>query len=270
MFFPLDESKGQDMMYESIFEKEIFTQIDSASSRSLLALFLAADATMDEQKFNKINARLDAFLSNLKAGKSQFSSDKKYLRWVYDQIRFEFFRQYLPYPRFDQIFSNGLYNCLSGTALYGLLLQQLGYTVEIHETAFHAYLIIKLPRKNFLIDATDPANGFVTDRYSIKQREILYKQTEMAKHQPFFNRIISFIELAGLQYYNEATLQYNQRHYVQSGKLLDKAYLLYSRSERISYLQSTTSYNKQAKSVSQKANTQNNIYTSAPNGLSNR
>jgi hypothetical protein len=266
----LDKSKGQGIVHQSVFEKEVFTEIDSSSPKTLLALFLATDATMDKPKFNKIHTRLNSFLSTLQAGKSDFRSDKKYLRWVYDQVRFEFFRQYQPYPRFDQLFSNGLYNCLSGTAIYGLLLQQLGYAVEIHETAFHAYLLVKLPKKNFLIDATDPLNGFIIDQYSIKQRELMYKQSELAKHQPAFNRVISFAELAGLQYYNEATLQYNQQHYIQSGNLLNKAFLLYSRSERISYLQTTSVRNQQAKGVSQKENQKKNIYTTAPNGLSNR
>jgi tetratricopeptide (TPR) repeat protein len=129
--------------------------------------------------------------------------------------------------------------------LYGLILQKLHYPVEIHETAFHAYLIIHTPKKKLLLDATDAENGFAYYPYQIRAREALYRENERARYQPALNRIISFYELAGLHYYNEAILQFNAQNYSESIKFLEKAAKLYPRSERIQYLQASAQQHQQ-------------------------
>ena len=263
---PLPESLGQAHSFHSTFEQQVFNYTDSVSHNNLLALFLASDVSIDEKKFSQINKQVEDFYLFLAQEKQRIKSDRRYLKWVFDQVKKEYLHQYETYPAFYKTFTQKTYNCLSGTALYSLLLQRLGYTTEIHETAFHAYLLIKINKRQFLVDATDPENGFISDIMMIKQREQLYRQNEQAKNQPAFNRPIKLIELAGLQYYNEAMLQYNKQNYAQSAQLLDKAMRLYPRSERIAILQSS------AKNLvtGKKDNHKKGVVTTASAGLSNK
>lgn len=232
----------------------------------MLALFLASDAGTDEKQYAEINKQVEDLYVILAQEKQRIKSDRRYLKWVFDQVKKEFLHQYETYPAFYKTFTEKTYNCLSGTALYAILLQRLGYTTEVHETAFHAYLLVKINKRQFLMDATDPENGFLSDIMMIKQREQLYRQNEQAKNQPAFNRTIQLIELAGLQYYNEAMLQYNKQNYAESAQLLDKAMRLYPRSERIAILQGS------AKNLvtSKKDNRKKGVVTTASAGLSNK
>jgi tetratricopeptide (TPR) repeat protein len=162
---------------------------------------------------------------------------------------------------------------LSGTALYGLIFQKLNYTVEIHETAFHAYLIIRTPKHKFLLDATDAENGFAYYAYQIEAREALYRENERARYQPAFNRIIDFYELAGLHYYNEGILQFNAQQYTESIKFLEKAAQLYPRSERIQHLQESALQNREkfeSAQVARKSKRQAQISNLQTSGLSQK
>lgn len=224
---------------------------------------------MDEKQFSQINQQVEDLVLSLAQDKLRIKSQRRYLKWVFVQVKKEFLHQYETYPAFYRIFTEKTYNCLSGTALYALVLQRLGYSVEVHETAFHAYLLVKINKRQFLMDATDPENGFISDLMMIKQREQLYRQNERAKNQPAFNRTIQLLELAGLQYYNEAMLQYNKHHYKESAQLLDKAIRLYPRSERIAILQSSAK-NLVVALSSKKDNRRKNVATTASAGLSNK
>lgn len=231
---------GQTPVFHTVLEQRAFSRIDSISDAHLLALFLASDASVDTNRFEQIHKQVNDFYFYLSQGKTQIKSQRKYIKWVSKQLQGQFLQQYQAYPAFYRVFTEKTYNCLSGTALFALFFQRLGYTIEVHETAFHAYLLVKLNNRKFLLDATDPEQGFISDLNLIRQRELLYRQNEQAKLQPAFNRTIQLIELAGLQYYNEAMLKYNRQNFAESASLLDKAGRLYPRSERISLLQSNT------------------------------
>ncbi|QHT68256.1 hypothetical protein GXP67_17220 [Rhodocytophaga rosea] len=266
---PLFESFGQVHPFHSTFEQQAFTFTDSVSHENLLALFLASNTSADEKQFAQINKQAEDLYLLLKQEKQQIKSERRYLKWVFDQVKNEFFHEYEMYPAFYRTFTQKTYNCLSGTALYALFLQKLGYTVDIHETALHAYLLVKINKRQFLMDATDPENGFISDLIMIKQREQMYRQNEQAKNQPAFNRNIQLIELAGLQYYNEAMLQYNKQNYKESAQLLEKAIRLYPRSERIAILQ-TSAINLVASTSNKKDNRRKNVVNPASAGLSNK
>jgi tetratricopeptide (TPR) repeat protein len=261
------------MVYVSAFEETAFTQAKDTSTKDLLSLLLASEATMTKDKLSTIQEQLQVFILHLKQEKSKYPSDKKYLRWVVQEVRHQFLHHYDLYPSFHQLFTNGTYNCLSGTALYALVLEQLHYPVEIHETAFHAYLIIRGAKQEFLLDATDAENGFAYYAYQIQAREALYRENERARYQPAFNRVISFQELAGLHYYNEALLQFNAQNYSNSLIFLAKAAQLYPRSERIHFLQTNALQNQQkfeAAQIVKKSNRQVRIQDEQTSGLSQK
>lgn len=232
-------------MFQSAFEENAFNKSDSLTVENTLALLLATEASITESEKQLYLDRFHTLCLNLQAKKSKKISDRRFLQFVFEEVRKDFFRYYSPYPSFHKLFSDSTYNCLTATALYTLVLQQFNYQVYIHETAFHAYLVVKSRNGQFLIDATDPEGGFVAYSERIKQREEFYRQSERANYQPHLNRIITLKELCGLQYYNEATLEFNKQNYAKSTELLEKAAYLYKRSERIKALQANALQNRQ-------------------------
>ncbi|MDO1445314.1 hypothetical protein Q0590_03580 [Rhodocytophaga aerolata] len=248
---PLASLCAQPVAYVSSVEKKAFALAKNASPENLFMLLLASDPQMTHEKVSHLQQQLHSFILHLQEKKHQFASEKKYLHWVVQEVRNQYLHDYELYPSFHQLFANGTYNCLSGTALYGLILQKLNYQVEIHETAFHAYLIIHTPKRKILLDATDAENGFAYYAYQIQAREALYRENERARYQPAFNRVIDFYELAGLHYYNEGIIQFNAQNYTASLNYLEKAAQLYPRSERIQHLQANALQSQQRFEASQ-------------------
>jgi tetratricopeptide (TPR) repeat protein len=242
---------AQPVTYVSSFEEKAFTLTKDVSLENHFTLLLASDPQMTQEKVSHLLQQFHSFTRHLKQEKTKFPSEKKYLHWVVQQVRNQYLHNYELYPSFHQLFANGTYNCLSGTALYGLILQKLDYQIEIHETAFHAYLIIQTPKRSMLLDATDAENGFAYYAYQMQARVALYRENERARYQPAFNRIIDFYELAGLHYYNEGIIQFNAQNYTASLSYLEKAAQLYPRSERIQHLQANALQSQQRFEASQ-------------------
>lgn len=61
---------------------------------------------------------------------------------------------------FTELNKNGNYNCVTATALYGLLLNDLGIPFSIKETPEHVYLIAYPKSDAILIESTDPLKGY--------------------------------------------------------------------------------------------------------------
>ncbi len=159
-FVCIQAAPGQALYFQSPFERNIFLQTQANSSSSLLPLLLAADATIDDTRFNQISGQLDNFVAQMARIQRKYQSDEQVLQIIFGQVQKQYLHSYdKNYPAFSQLFVNGKFNCVSGTGLYALILQRLGYTVEIHEKAFHAYLQVQLPGTVVLMDATDSQNG---------------------------------------------------------------------------------------------------------------
>lgn len=249
-FAPCQQTEGQSLTYCSPFEETAFTQVASPAQTTLLALLLSGDPAVNETVMQPIQQCIAHFCDSIRHEKSK--SDRKFLQLVFKQVQAKFFGRYEKYAHFRQLFSDSVYNCLSGTALYGLVLQQLGYQFEVHETAFHTYLIVHAGKQYFLMDATDAQNGFAGFTYQIQEREKFYWENEKQQFQPLYNRVITFEELIGLQYYNEAIRAYNRQNFEASHQFLGKAARLYARSERIQSLQRIVGQNLSAEAASVK------------------
>lgn len=199
-----------------------------ASADSSLSLLLATNPDTGDLYLRE----LDHLFMQL--GKTRRKADHtRMMKRVFHEGRRRFLHSYdKNYPHFNQLFTEGSYNCVTGTALYAWVLQRLGYPVRIHETAFHAYLIVQAESTVYLFDATDPGSGFVAGAAAAGKRALWYTGNELQKGVSF-NRVISFRELCGLQYYNQGVVAFNARDYDRSLAYLRKALELYPGSERI-------------------------------------
>jgi tetratricopeptide (TPR) repeat protein len=199
-----------------------------ASVDSTLALLLATNPGAGELYFRE----LDQLARQL--GKKRKKTDHtRMVKRVFDEGRRRFLHSYdKNYPHFDQLFTEGSYNCLTGTALYAWVLGRLGYPVQIHETAFHAYLTVQAGHTVYLLDATDPSSGFVVGAAAAGKRALWYTGNELQKGVSY-NRLVTLRELCGLQYYNQGVVAFNARDYNRSLAYLRKALELYPRSARI-------------------------------------
>ncbi len=234
--------QAQAIRWQSSFEQATFGQAEAIdTARQILAQLMAADATVTDTTFVHAYTELTSFCQHLSKKRKRFVSESHFLYYIFQQTQKKYLHRYDAYPMFTNLFQDSAtYNCVSGTALYTWVLNQLGFETEIRETNLHVYLRVKTVRSSYLIDATDPENGFVSDdELLITRRELWYASNEL-KHGRPCNISINLYQLAGLQYFNEAVKAFNAHDYQACSQYLKKADLLYPHSEKIAQLQHMT------------------------------
>jgi hypothetical protein len=163
-------------------------------------------------------------------------TDKDQLHKAFKKINSVFLNKYEAYADFDELFTNGHYDCLTATALYSLVLDRLSYSYDIIETNYHIFLLVQTSKGEVMIETTDRFGGFVTDADAIKTRSGNYRANRLTapSAQPHLEysfklyQRISPANLNGLLYFNQAVKAYNKHMLLESSVLLEKASANYS------------------------------------------
>jgi len=190
-----------------------------------------------EEEINKESANdIYNFVKKLERKKLD-KSNSAFIRLLFAATRQKFLKHYKDYAGFDEMAVTGRYNCLTGTALYALLLDYFHIEHQIIETNYHIFLIASTEEGRILIEATDPANGFVDEPQEIDKRINLYKQnkvleTEASKKYYRYNfnlyQEVSLDQIEGLLQYNHAISAFNRQKLQSAIDHLDKALDLYN------------------------------------------
>lgn len=178
----------------------------------------------------KLAKMLDAF----QAKKSKYNTEEQWLKYIFYQVHRKFLKRYQKFSTISDLFDRGAYDCVSGTALYALICELLYIPYSIQETEYHVYLLTLVDGKKVMIESTDPLYGFVNDATVIQSLVKAYQEegiSENIRNIPP-NSSVDWIQLAGLQYFNEAVQQYNNENFAEALVYLNKA-TNYYRSDRI-------------------------------------
>ena len=170
--------------------------------------------------------------------KGQEKNTLKFCRTLFQKTRQEFFRDYTQYATFSETLTKGKYNCLTGTALYAILLDHFDFKYTIIETNYHIFLLAYTPEGKVLFEATDPVNGFVSNPDEIEKRIQQYKQNTIqpnaGTNKKYYEynvnlyQQVSVHQMSGLLHYNLSIEAYNQQNFKEAIEHLDKALALYS------------------------------------------
>jgi hypothetical protein len=181
-------------------------------------------------------AELPAFIDKLESKRDNFKRDKSFVSYLFTKTHQKYLRHYTSYCSFSDLLNEGTYNCLTGTALYALLLDHFNIAYRIIETNYHIFLIAETKEGSILLEATDPANGFVDNDTEIQKRIATYRANILqrpvaSKHYYNFNfdlyNEVTLDQVLGLLYYNYAIVTYNKQELVPTISYLDKAVTLY-------------------------------------------
>lgn len=211
--------------------KEPVTQIGLSKTLHYLDLFIKTDHSS-----TRLSAEVNPFIKKLEAKKASFKSDKAFLHYLFYKTHHKLLKQYVEYCPFDAFLKDGTYNCLTGTALFSILLTHFNIDYKIIETNYHIFLIAHTTKGNVLFEATDALSGFVDSDTEIQARINTYKENQLAKtkgdksyYQYGFKiyNTVSMEQLLGLMYFNLAIDAYNKRDLLMSVNYLYQSANLY-------------------------------------------
>ena len=152
---------------------------------------------------------------------------------------------------FSDMFDTGAFDCVTGAAIYALILDHFGFDYSIKETDYHIYLLVNSENGPILFESTDPA-GYIQDAARIASSISSYNDSEIQASIPSeispvaaqsgsqqvsqtIRNDITTKQLAGLQYYNLAIDYFHKQNIMLAYISIKKAALLYP-SERMESL----------------------------------
>ncbi len=202
--------------------------------------FFIFDPSNDRVKNKEINNEFNDLLS--KVENKDFKNDLHQVQWIFDYVHRKYLKRYSENVSFSNTMINGYYDCLTGTAVFALILERLNIPYEILEYQYHITLLANLGDHEVLLESTDPYFGFVSMDSEIQSRLASFEETttvyqtngvEMILTDKRDAQVIDLANLAGLQYFNLAAKKFNSGDLVGAYELNRKARLLYPESDRI-------------------------------------
>ena len=232
----------KDISFSNGFEEQVLCKYFKTGIPGYFRLFLATSRDMDFHKADKYLSIYNNFLKNLCVGRFLKYNPKSQIRILYRTVNNTFFNKYEFSTTFDKIFYNGNYNCVTASALYGIVLDHLNIPFYIIETPIHVYIVAYHNKTHIKIESTGPYSGYSVYNPSMKRTFIeffksskLIDETEFSISSVdelfdkyyFYGNKISLRELLGIQYMNNAAYNILEENFTESHKNLEKVYLFY-------------------------------------------
>jgi hypothetical protein len=225
-----------------VFSSEAEKAIWSTGTADPFKLFRAVQANETEtsEKWTQLIEDLDS-----KADKK--GNELNFLRQIFQKTHQVLLKKYIQHSTFNIMLSEGKYDCVSGSAALGLLLERYGYAYDIVETDYHVFIVVNVKGKEIVLESTLPVGGMITTPSEVEKYLDAYKPEEFAQLKTLNQglagpdidysdnaifRKVNLQQLAGLQYYNDAIVHFNSQAFGVAVEQLSKAYLLYP-SDRI-------------------------------------
>jgi hypothetical protein len=177
------------------------------------------------------------FADRLEARRSDFKEDRTFLHYIFTKSHKEFLRNFTTQASFTEMFESGNYNCLTGTAMYALLLERFQMDYTIIETNYHIFILVTTEKGEVLLEATDPVRGFITGAREIDSKIEQYKRNELqgrSSDKKYFQysfklyNEVKLEQMLGLIHYNIAIQKYDGNEFQSAIAHLDQALDLYN------------------------------------------
>jgi len=215
---------------------------------SELKSFLSVNGS-DEDSF--LIKKFENLVKKLERVQNRRNSDYAFLKAIFYKTHSDLLVDYDRLATMDQTLSNGQFGCLTGTAIYAMVLQHFGYDYRIIELPNHVFIHLTLDNKSYVFESTLPFGGFMKTSVEMEQllkqpwlnnRRISQLTTvgnwfEDFKELPNEYTTINLQQLAGLQYFNESAKYYLSKDYVNAMEMVLKAYELYPSERSVKLMQ---------------------------------
>lgn len=217
------------------FPADDTVQQETLISQEMFSLFLGVNTQISAEELEAHMHDIEAFTRKLAKRQSRYRSEKQFLEYAFYKIHNRYMKRYSEHTDLYDLLDKGEYDCITGTAFYGLILDALDIRYTIKELPYHVYLLVQLQDEEgtVLLESTDARAGFVEDPERIHEMMALYAQdiqSDKADHYRYnfeINSEIDLKQLAALNYYNEAIVYYNAHNLSQATHYLNYAAQLY-------------------------------------------
>ena len=238
-----------ELTFSSQFEEEAFTHFFELGNKDYIALFLSVNSDIDFEEFKRINKSVQTQILIYNSPHYQKFKETKKIKKIYNSVHENYFKKYVPNTYFTDFFSTGEYNCVTATALYGIIFDKLKIPFTIKESFSHVFLIAYPNSNSVLVETTNPLKGYFVFNSQFKSNYVDYlKRSKLVSDEEYKNestdelfdeffykeKDVNLKELAGLLYYNKGFELLGEKKYKDAFHQFEKSYFLYP-SDKIGY-----------------------------------
>jgi hypothetical protein len=210
---------------------------------SRLSDFLDAHDSITSEMKEKAIQRIIDFNKNFKINSD---NESKTLRKLFFAVQETFLKEYVLYSSFFQTIDSGKYDCLTGSVLYAVFLEEIkqkgnfNYTYQLVQNPIHVFIKIKLSDGSEIVfESTSLEKGFIAtpkaiDFYLQEQIKNVEQATQNEAVVLFNNQrcnnLVTLESASALLYFNQGVLFFNQRKFGKSLEMAKNA-LIYQKNE---------------------------------------
>lgn len=228
----------KDIKFKNDAEKLVFEKTKGNEVNDIISALLISYNAENVYQPKEAIEKIDNCVAKLKKEIGEKNEVKK-IKFIYDFVHKIFFTNYKLENSFSDIFSKGEYNCLSGTALYGIILTKLNIPFNVIEAPNHVYLIAYPQSHKILMESTAPQNGYFkfNDNFINQYVKSLYNSKLISKSEfettptdklfekYYFNAsYYNLKDMISLQYSNYAVYYAEEKQYTDATNEIKKAY----------------------------------------------
>lgn len=209
---------------------------EATLSVEMFSLFMGIERELPSDKVKEYWHELNEFTALLEKKKAKYKNEQAFLKYLFYKVHRQYLKNYKHHTTLFEVFEKGKYNCVTGTALYAMLLDAVHINYQIRETPYHVFLIVYSSNgtDSVLMESTDP-HGFVADSEDIAKAIEFYQQPRDRQADPAtvydydfeIDERIDLQKLAGLNYFNQAVDHYNEQQLQEAMQYLKQAAVLY-------------------------------------------
>lgn len=224
--------------YDSNYEREILQNKDATH----LELLMAMGSEASSERTLAVKKELDEFIGEVKSSGMTRFPEVKLMKELHRKVRDRFLTHYKYVSPFDQIFVSGQYNCVSATALFALILDELEIPYAIQEQPTHVYIMAYPDTKAISVEMTASKDAYYLPGRKDVSKAIntlidlgmttplqVRQQGELQIYNMFYNTnsVVDLKQLAGIQYFNEAITAVNKEDFIEAFDIICKTVKLY-------------------------------------------
>ncbi|GEM_PF-1828472 len=234
------------LAFNSPQEEYYFKRGGQSTSIDLVMLLMHSEST-DTRQIAYDSIYLASKISALQQLHLPKKKYKKYMQELYDRVHSDFLRRYKDFAPIRDMFSDGIYNCVTACVLYATIFDQLSIPYSIKETPNHVYIIARPQGEEYLIETTNPATGMndLSESYQqrfvqvlLENKMITQAEWQINGTQSIFDEYyykaedIDLTQLVALHYFNTGLTLLEEEDYKSAYFSLEKSNELYP-SEKI-------------------------------------
>lgn len=239
----------QELSFTSGFERQTFEKLQNRNV-DYFSLFMANGALMREDKIAESQKKFYDHVAAVGASTAGKKNDKR-VKAIYANLHQKFLTKYEQLNRFEEIFYNGYYNCVSATAMYGMAFEKLGIPYSIKEEPGHVYMVAYPASERILLETTSQMRGYyqISNEFKSRYLKIMRDQKLITAQEYNTNDVttlfdkyyfankgeITLLQLVALQYANDGIYLCDEKKFADAYHQFEKAYLLFP-TDRIAYL----------------------------------